>query len=77
MTNYVHLGNVVAARQNFTDDELIKKNIDNLINAKVNTVLPVDDVHITVEEMYKMAAENEVNAKNVETMAKKITIRSI
>lgn len=57
MTNYTHLGNVVAARQNFTEDELIRKNIDNLINAKVVTVLPFEDVGLVVDNMYKKAKQ--------------------
>lgn len=77
MTNYKHLGNIVEARRNYTEDELIKKNLDNLINAKVTTVLPVEDAALTVSEMYRMAKATEVTAKNVEAYASQLTIRKI
>ncbi len=77
MTNYTLLGNIVAERRNYTEDELIKKNLDNLTNAKVTTVLPVEDVALTVSEMYRMAKATEVTAKNVEAYASQLTIRKI
>lgn len=76
MTNYKQLGRVVEARQEYTEEELIKKNLNNLINAKVNTVLPIEDVALTVDEMYRMAKETEVNAKNVAQMSRLITVKT-
>lgn len=77
MVNYNQLGLVVEARQNFTDEELIRKNIDNLMGAHVNTVLPIDDIHLTVAEMYRMAEKVEVNEKNVQQMCRLITVKQL
>lgn len=64
MTNYKQLGRVVEARRNFTDEELAQLALNNLNNAHVGkTVLPLDDI--------------EVNAKNVEAMSEKLTIRTL
>lgn len=76
MTNYIKLGEIIEARQEYTEEELIKKNLNNLINAKVNTVLPVEDVALTVDEMYRMAKGTEVNAKNVAQMCRLITVKT-
>jgi len=64
MTNYIKLGEVIAARQEYTDEELAQIALNNLNNAHVGkTVLPLDDI--------------EVNAKNVQEMSEKLTIRTL
>lgn len=62
MTHYSHLGNVIAAREEYTDEELAQIALNNLNNAHVGkTVLPLDDTEVT--------------AKNVEAYASQLTIR--
>lgn len=64
MTHYSHLGNVIAAREEYTDEELAQIALNNLNNAHVGkTVLPLDDI--------------EVNAKNVEAYAKLLTLKTL
>jgi hypothetical protein len=64
MTNYKHLGQVVEARQEYTEQELANIALNNLNNAHVGkTVLPLDDI--------------EVNAKNVEAYAETLKIRTV
>ena len=64
MTNYSHLGEVIEARQEYTEEELAQIALNNLNNAHVGkTVLPLDDI--------------EVNAKNVEAYSRLITIRTV
>ena len=64
MTNFKHLGEVIEARQEYTDEELAQIALNNLNNAHVaKTVLPLDDI--------------EVNAKNVAQMSEKLTIRTL
>ena len=64
MTNYIKLGEIIEARQEYTDEELAQIALNNLNNAHVGkTVLPLDDI--------------EVNAKNVAQMADKLTIRTL
>jgi hypothetical protein len=64
MTNWKHLGNVVEARQEYTDEELASIAINNLNNAHIaKTVLPLEDI--------------EVNAKNVEAYSNLLTIKTL
>ena len=63
MTNYIKLGEVIEARQEYTYEELAQIALNNLNNAHVGkTVLPLDDI--------------EVNAKNVEQMCRLITVKT-
>jgi hypothetical protein len=64
MTYYSHLGNVIAAREEYTDEELAQIALINLSNARVGkTVLPLDDI--------------EVNEKNVAAYAKLLTLKTL
>lgn len=63
MKNYKQLGRVVEARQEYTDEELAQIALNNLKQAHVKTVLPLDDI--------------EVNAKNVELVAGTLKIRTL
>jgi hypothetical protein len=64
MTNWKHLGDVVEARQEYTEQELASIALNNLNNAHIaKTVLPLEDI--------------EVNAKNVEAYSKLLTIKTL
>lgn len=64
MTNYIKLGEVIEARQEYTEEELAQIALNNLNNAHVGkTVLPLDDI--------------EVNAKNVAAYAKLLTLKTL
>lgn len=64
MTNYIKLGEVIAARQEYTEQELANIALNNLNNAHIGkTVLPLDNI--------------EVNAKNVEVYAETLKIRTV
>jgi hypothetical protein len=63
MVNYTLLGRIVEARQNFTEEELIEKVLNNVKPTHIRTVLPLEDI--------------EVNAKNVQEMSEKLTIRTL
>ena len=64
MTNWKHLGEVVDARREYTEQELANIALNNLNNAHIGkTVLPLEDI--------------EVNAKNVQEMSETLTIRTV
>ena len=57
MTNWKHLGDVIAAREEYTDEELAQKCYKNMKQAHTKTIIPLECVSVigkNVEEYSKL-----------------------